>query len=311
MKIDITQAISLLRQGNVVALPTETVYGLAASLNQPQAIQQVFELKGRPSHNPLIIHLAEKSEIQNYTSQVLPHFYDLAEAFWPGPLTLILPIQTERVPSVVRAHLPTAAFRIPAHPLTLEVLASTGPLVMPSANLSGSPSSTSSEHVEQDFGSNFPVLNGGSCQKGLESTILYYQDPLWVMLRRGALTPEDLEKVLGYQPPHLTVTNPDQPLCPGQLLRHYAPQAKLILGDESLLKEAPYIIGFNERIYPTKGRILYLGSLENVTQVATRLYDVLRQLDQEGAPWAWVDMDFPDQGLWKAIADRLIRASRQ
>ena len=311
MKIDVIQAISLLRQGEVVALPTETVYGLAACLDQPEAIKRVFELKGRPSTNPLIIHVAKKSEIENYTSQTLPDFYDLAEAFWPGPLTLVLPILTDKVPSIVCANLPTAAFRIPAHDLTLEVLASTGPLVMPSANLSGFPSSTSAEHVEQDFGLHFPVLNGGPCQKGLESTILYYQTTSWLMLRRGALTSADLEKVLGYQPQTVTITNSDKPLCPGQLFRHYAPKAKLILGDYAMIEDAPYILGFNEKIYPATSKVLYLGSIEDAAQVAAHLYDALRQLDLENASWAWVDMDFPDQGLWKTIADRLTRASRQ
>lgn len=308
MKIDVSEAVSLLNQGEVAALPTETVYGLAASLNQPGAIKKVFELKGRPMVNPLIIHLADWQEIEAYALDFPPGFERLAEAFWPGPLTLILPIYPERIDPLVRADLPTAGFRIPAHPLTFKVLQETGPLVMPSANLSGKPSSTQSEHVEHDFGADFPVLYGGSCMRGLESTILYYQEPFWGVVRMGSLAPHAFQDILGYEPLNLAAATASKPICPGQLLRHYAPQAILLL-DPIEMNLAPCLIGFKERAYPQDRRLLLLGSIEDPGEVALHLYQLLRQLDREGIAAAWIDMDFPRDGLWASIAERLLRAA--
>lgn len=308
MKIDVSQAVSLLNQGEVVALPTETVYGLAASLNQPEAIKEIFKLKGRPLANPLIIHVASQKEIEEYAPDFPPGFEALAEAFWPGPLTLILPIHAEKIDPIVRAHLPTAGFRIPDHSLTLKVLQGTGPLVMPSANLSGSPSSTRSEHVEHDFGSDFPVLCGGSCVRGLESTILYYQKPFWGVVRMGSIAPNAFQSVLGYEPLYLSVASGSKPICPGQLFRHYAPKATLLI-DKTEIDHAACIIGFKERSYPEGRRLLCLGSIEDPGQAAVNLYQILRQLDIEGIGVAWIDMDFPREGLWASIAERLVRAA--
>lgn len=311
MRIPLEQAIKVLKEGQVVAMPTETVYGLAACLDQPAAIERIFALKGRPLTNPLIIHVAKPIDVLRYAKELPPHFMALAHAFWPGPLTLIVPIQLNLIPPLVRAHLPTAGFRMPNHPLTLQAIEETGPLVMPSANLSGKPSSTKPEHVEADFGTAFPVLDGGACQRGLESTILYYDPPVWTIVRLGALAAEVFKPILGYQPDSIKAFKHAQPLCPGQLFRHYAPSAALILGDRTRLQEAPFIIGFKERLYPSDKRVLYLGSLANPWEAAENLYQVLRQLDQEGATLAWVDMDFPRDGLWETIAERLLRAGEK
>lgn len=309
MKIQSEDAIHLLKTGNVVAIPTETVYGLAASLSQPPAIEQIFTLKGRPSHNPLIIHVADESQLKPFVKEYPPGFSQLAKAFWPGPMTLILPIQPHVIPSIVTAGLSTAGFRIPNLDLTLHIIKATGPLVMPSANLSGRPSATSAAHVEEDFGRDFPVLDGGSCQKGLESTILIFQDGVWVIIRQGSLPPIAFEEVLGYQPEVITTVSADKPICPGQLYRHYAPKAQLILGDRSRIHEAACIVGFKDRLYPHDKRQMLLGSLDQPEEVAANLYKILRQLDQENIPSAWVDMDFPSDGIWKTIAERLTKAS--
>jgi len=148
MRINLEQAISKIQLGEVVAIPTETVYGLAASLALPEAIQLIFDLKKRPLNNPLIIHVCSTSQIKEYTSELPPDFDRLADFFWPGPLTMIIPIQCHLVPQIVRANLCTAGFRIPQHPLAQQLMHFTGPLVMPSANLSGKPSATSAAHVE-------------------------------------------------------------------------------------------------------------------------------------------------------------------
>ncbi len=308
MRISLSQAISALQSGQVIAVPTETVYGLAASLGHLEAIERIFALKGRPLVNPLIIHVSDFQDIKEEVTHYPPGFEALAETFWPGSLTCILPINPSRVPYLVRAGLPTAGFRVPDLALTRTLLKATGPLVMPSANLSGRPSATRLEHVEEDFGKDFPVLEGGFCLKGVESTILLYQEPEWVIVRLGALAAELFQPVLGYQPRFVQKTEDAHPLCPGQLFRHYAPRAHLILGDLIALAKAPFVLGFKERDYPAGKRVILLGSLSHPEEVAENLYQALRQLDQEGASQAWVDMDFPRKGLWRTIAERLSRA---
>jgi L-threonylcarbamoyladenylate synthase len=307
MKIDLQQAIFLLKHGHVVGLPTETVYGLAACLNQPLAIEKIFELKNRPLANPLIIHVADQREVDAYVTDFPPGFAELAKAFWPGPLTLILPIKPPMIHSIVRADLPTAGFRFPDQILTRKIISQVGPLVMPSANLSGRPSSTTPEHVEQDFGCGFPVLDGGKCKRGLESTILCYKDA-WVIARMGALSAEDLQKVLGYKPENMVLKKDAQPLCPGQLFRHYAPKARLFLGVDEI-DEATHILGFEGRTYLKDKFVYILGSTDEPLQVAGNVYQKLRQLDEDGVQAAWIDMNFPQEGLWKTITERLRRAA--
>lgn len=310
MRISLLEATSLLRAGQVIGVPTETVYGLAACLDQPAAIDHIFTLKGRPRANPLIIHLADWRDLYQYVIDFPSGFEALAKTFWPGSLTCILPVHSG-IPSIVRAGLPTAGFRVPDLELTRKLIQQTGPLVMPSANLSGRPSATKPEHVEEDFGKDFPVLDGGSCSKGLESTILLYQEKEWVIVRLGALAPEMFIPVLGYQPHFIQQKKGEQPLSPGQLFKHYAPRARLILGDAQGLAESSFVLGFKERNYPSDKRIIFLGSLYNPEEVAEHLYQALRQLDQEEANQAWVDMDFPSEGLWQTIAERLTRAGEK
>lgn len=308
MRVSFDQAVNLLEAGNVLAIPTETVYGLAAEVKNSFAVEKIFLLKKRPRSNPLIIHIAHKQDLQDYVTHFPPGFEALAEAFWPGPLTCILPINEKVIPDIVRANLRTVAFRIPDFALTRELIERTGPLVMPSANLSGSPSSTRPEHIENDFGKDFPVLDGGICLKGVESTIVIYQEGQWRIIRQGALSAEQFQPILGYLPPIIEKIKGENPLCPGQLFRHYAPKARLILGDRAELFDVSFILGFKERSYPSGKRLIILGSLSNPEEVAENLYHALRQLDEEEASLVWVDMDFPKGGLWQTIAERLRRA---
>jgi len=312
MRVTLEQACDLLKSGLVIAVPTETVYGLAASIDFPNAIQDIFRLKGRPADNPLIVHAASVEEVAEYVREKPPHFEKLASSFWPGPMTLILPVIEEEVPAVARAGLPTAAFRVPVHPLTLQLLQETGPLVMPSANLSGKPSATSAQHVEEDFGSGFSVLDGGSCQKGMESTILCWKGSEWVIIRLGALPPEAFFPVLGYLPQVNLGGNGQQerPLCPGQLYRHYAPNAKLTLLESIPQERQGVVIGFSDRTYPKGCRLYPLGSSKDPEAAAHQLYAVLRQLDADGIQEAMVDMNFPAQGLWLTLRERLQKAAR-
>lgn len=310
MRETLTQIAHRLIQGEVAAVPTETVYGLAASLRFPKAIDEIFVLKKRPANNPLIIHLAAKEDLFFYSPQAndLPHLDALIQAFWPGPLTLVVPIDISSVPEKVRAGLATAAFRMPAHPLAHALIKLTGPLVMPSANLSGKPSATHPDHVELDFGPDFPVLDGGSCTQGVESTILYFDKTHWKIIRQGAIAAENFLPILGYVPTFELPSDKETPLCPGQMYRHYAPKAKLILtADFSGLSDC-VIVGFSDRHYPSE-RVYYLGSSSDADAVARHLYDVLRQLDKDNVVQACIDVDLPNTGLFRTVLERLHKAS--
>lgn len=306
MRITIEEASHLLNQGQVVALPTETVYGLAASLKHPEAISDIYKLKGRPSNNPLIVHVSSISQIYEFTSSLPPHFEELGQAFWPGPLTLVIPIKSETIPQNARANLTTSGFRIPAQKQTCQIIDNVGPLVMPSANLSGKPSGTNPNHIETDFGLSLPVVDGGSSECGVESTILCYHQNRWEIIRLGAIPAEAFTKILGYQPVFKEKTS-EKPLCPGQMYRHYAPQAKMHLSDQIPTNYSGPILGFKERNYLTSK--IELGSLASPESVAENLYAILRKLDDDKIQEVLVDMDFPQTGLWLTIAERLRKAA--
>lgn len=315
MRIQLKQAVSLLQSGNVVSIPTETVYGLAAWIHSPDAIAQVFQLKNRPAINPLILHLAKTDQILHYVSSVPDEFFSLAKAFWPGPLTIILPVNTQKVPSIARAELETCAFRIPSHPIAQQLLEHVWPLVAPSANLSGRPSSTKAEHVEADFGQAFPVLDGGFAIHGVESTIIAHIENQWQIVRQGAISQEALALHLGYVPEKNDSKKQslsEKPLCPGQLFRHYAPNARLVLSEQPYSKGmAEIVVGFSDRHYPGATKVYSLGSSQNSQEAAFSLYDVLRRLDLDGVVSAWVDMQLPKDGLWQTIHERLSRAANR
>jgi L-threonylcarbamoyladenylate synthase len=306
MRISIEEAIRLLECGQVVAIPTETVYGLAAKLSSKLAISKVFELKNRPADNPLIIHVKDKEECKHYLSDEIPSFDLLAKSFWPGPLTFVLPVKIELIPEIARAHLTTCAFRIPNHPITAKLLQRCSPLVAPSANLSGRPSATRAEHVENDFGSDFPVLDGGASLHGVESTIMVYRDEKWQIARKGAISPQEIEQVLGYLP-EIAQSTSKKPICPGQLYRHYAPNCQLHLG--KVYAGEPYVVGFSDRNYAAAKKIFSLGKSTEPKEAAFRLYDALRALDIAEIKEAFVDVQVEDKGIWQTVLERLSKAA--
>lgn len=304
MRLQLEQAIQVLKEQNVLAIPTETVYGLAAALSSEEGIRSIFELKNRPTENPLIVHISNRDDADSLISALPPFFDELADQFWPGSLTLVVPA-SDAVPAVVRANLPTVGLRVPNHLLTRQLIEQVGPVVAPSANLSGRPSSTSPEHVEADFGQDFPVLDGGACEGGLESTIIVFQEGRWQLGRLGAVSCEELEEVLGYS---LQQTENEKPLCPGQMFRHYSPQARLILGGER--NGTDIVLGFEGREYFGAEKVFCLGDLKRPETVAHNLYKILRALDDDGVDDVWVDFDFPKVGILRVVAERLQKASR-
>lgn len=308
MRVPLEDAATIILSGGVVAVPTETVYGLAASCSDRDAIKQVFALKGRPSNNPLITHINDISVLNTLVKEFPPHFKGLAEAFWPGSLTMVLPIHDNALDASITAGLKTAAFRVPDHPLAQKLIDKTGPIVMPSANLSGRPSSTEPDHIEDDFGIDFPVIDGGMCQKGIESTVLIYKDSYWEIGRLGGISAEDISKVIGYLPKHPQNTQSTAPLCPGQLYRHYAPKATLYT-DKEIPSHCEVALGYTQREYAINIPTKLLGSIHSPEEVAHNLYHVLREIDRESIQHAWIDTDIPTNGLWKSIRERILKAA--
>lgn len=308
MEISLQQAAQLLQDGEVVGIPTETVYGLAASVEREDGIRKIFALKGRPSNNPLIVHISCLEQLKDVIVGELDNdTLALARYFWPGPLTLILPVHPA-VSKFVTAGLTTVGVRIPDHPLTRELLDLTGPLVAPSANLSGSPSATSRSHVEADFGKDLPVLEGGFCQNGLESTILSRSKEGWQVGRLGAIPIDVISVVLGYEP--LSCVHGSRPICPGAFYKHYAPQARLYLSSMTPYeKKMGPIVGFSNRNYPSEASFISMGSLEDPLEIARHLYATLRKLDEEQHSSAWIDVDFNATGLLATVHERLMRAA--
>lgn len=223
------EAVHQLTNDKCVALPTETVYGLAASIESPHAVHHVFELKGRPNDNPLIVHVADV-EMAKGVGVLSPLALDLAKEFWPGPLTMVLP-KNERISNVITAGLPTVAVRCPKHPVFLTVLQSTGPLVAPSANVSGRPSPSRAQHVLDDFAqTNVLIVDGGECQLGLESTIVKVEKDCLTILRPGSIRREELQRIAPVVD-HIP-TDQSVALAPGMKYRHYAPNATVILVEQ-------------------------------------------------------------------------------
>ena len=226
MIVSLERAAELLKSGENVAIPTETVYGLAADVFQPEAIKNTFSRKGRPADNPLIVHLAHERDASLVASNIPDDFYMLAERFWPGPLTMILNRRPD-VPDVAVAGMNSVAVRVPNHAVTLELIRLTGPLTAPSANRSGRPSPTCAQHVLEDFEGLLPVLDGGVSIIGVESTVLDLTSQPYTVLRPGVIGIRELEEVLGVRISSSTTGSQTSKKSPGTRYRHYAPKARV------------------------------------------------------------------------------------
>jgi L-threonylcarbamoyladenylate synthase len=295
----IDQAAALMRDGELVAFPTETVYGLGAGIFRELAIQKIFRAKGRPSDNPLIAHIAHLEDVEKIAIDIPPSFYLLAEAFFPGPLTVVLKRHPD-VPSCVSGGLETIAVRMPSHLLARALIEQVGePIVAPSANLSGKPSSTNAQHVLHDFaGKIAAVLDGGECPIGIESTVIsLYDQP--VLLRPGAITRLQLEEVL--QLKVATCSSSDKPQSPGMKYRHYAPNAPIQFF-ESVENLTQYVSD-----QPAKKRLILSSHVDHFFLSAKTLYAMLRLSDTDGYQEILIVCDEQirsDEGLM----NRLIRS---
>jgi L-threonylcarbamoyladenylate synthase len=316
---DVDRAVAALRAGCLVAFPTETVYGLGADAENPAAVARVFAVKGRPTNHPLIVHLASAAELEQWAVHVPSAAYRLAEACWPGPLTLLLQ-KSARVPSATSGGLPTVGLRVPSHPLALELLRRFGGgVAAPSANRFGRVSPTRAEHVRADLGADVDVvLDGGACAVGVESTILDLSADTPILLRPGGVTLAQLESLLGVK---VSRHVPAGVRAPGLLASHYAPRARVELTEPNeLVARASALLAQGARVAVLVtahdprtalaglpgARLLDLG--ESDGDAAQRLYSALRQADEAGADV--VLGSFPAaEGLGEALADRLTKAA--
>ncbi len=296
---DLTQFAAIVRRGDVVAFPTETVYGLGADATNSDAVLRIYETKGRPRFNPLIVHVTDVEMARRYVE-----FSPLAERlarFWPGPLTLVLPRRPEAgLSDIVTAGLDTAGVRVPNHELALELIRAAGvPLAAPSANPSGKLSPTTAEQVQRAFAGRVPVLDGGPCLSGLESTILAVEGETVTQLRAGALPREEIERAIGR--PVAVAAEGAAIASPGMLASHYAPNAALRL-DAKAPEPGEAYLAFG----PWEGT-LNLSPSGDLHEAARNLFAMLHELDGRAARIAVAPI--PHVGLGEAINDRLKRAA--
>ncbi|MAT16220.1 MAG: threonylcarbamoyl-AMP synthase [Planctomyces sp.] len=316
---EIARAAKLLREGKLVAFATETVYGLGAHALDDRAAAGIFAAKERPAFDPLIVHIAERAQLNELVSEVPDLAVKLADAFWPGPLTMVLP-KREIVPDLVTSGLPSVAVRIPAHPIARELLRTAGiPVAAPSANLFGQVSPTTAAHVSEQLGDRIDyILDGGPCTVGLESTVVAITREWVTLLRPGGTPVEVIEEVVG----KVMIPEPAGPESdetaqhsPGMLTKHYAPRKPLFIVDDLsqaskkwnpaetgvlLLEESPLTEDF--------ASVESLSPAGDLTEAAMNFFAALRRLDKADIARI-VATPFPDQGLGRALNDRLRRAS--
>lgn len=293
------QAAALIRAGRLVAFPTETVYGLGANALDERAVRRIYEVKGRPASSPVIVHVASIEMARQLAASWPEAAERLAARFWPGPLTLVLP-KREMIPDIVTAGLPTAGLRMPAHPLALALIETSGcPIAAPSANRFTGLSPTSAEHVRKSLGDAVDlVLDGGTTPVGIESTVLSLAADRPLLLRPGMITREEIEAVTGPVQVSASAAPGAAHPAPGMHARHYSPRTPLLL--------------VRHRALPQQGRGVYLCHGETMPaqprDYAAALYATLHRCDEQGYDWIAVE-EPPDLPEWEAIRDRLRRAA--
>ncbi len=318
---DLKIAADILRNGGTVIFPTETVYGLGADALDPDASEKIFAAKGRPSDNPLIIHIADSSKLPSLVSEIPEIAQILMDRFWPGPLTLIFK-KSDKIPKTVTGGLDTVAIRMPNQPVANQLLTLADiPIAAPSANLSGKPSPTTFRHVKNDMdGRVNAIIDGGSCQVGVESTVLDISGEIPVLYRPGEVTLEQLESLIGEVQVVTKTKEGETPKSPGLKYKHYAPEAEVQILHGSLEQVKDYIrtiastkkvgvLTFDEFPALSDDCITYsLGSLQRPEEAANRLFTALRELDSHNVSYILAP-EIPETGIWRAVKNRLYRAA--
>lgn len=325
----VLEGAELIKNGEIVAIPTETVYGLGADAMNPDAVDKIFQAKGRPSDNPMIVHVANIDQVDPLVDSISDTARALMEAFWPGPLTLIMK-KSESVPSIVTASLDTVAVRMPQHEIAIAFIQSCDcPLAAPSANQSGKPSPTNAEQVYEDMNGRIPlILDGGPCRVGIESTVLDISGEVPIILRPGAVTREMLADIIPDVEMDPAVLAPlksdEQPKSPGTKYKHYAPNADLVVVEGAEVAISRYIckammddrrqgidsvvLCYQESQRNYVGKTIILGSRFRPNSVAENIFNALRQIDQMQCTKAYVEGLEPE-GMALAVMNRLYRAA--
>lgn len=317
----VQKAASVLRDGGLAAIPTETVYGLAANALDSKAVSKIFRVKGRPADNPLIVHIADLETLPSLARKIPQAAYDLAEAFWPGPLTMILP-KKEIIPDIVTVGLDTVAIRFPSHPVAAAIIKESGlPIAAPSANLSGSPSPTNARRCIQDLSGKIElIVDGGDCSIGVESTVITLAGDTPRLLRPGFVTLEQLCGVLGDVAVDKAVLSKleegAKAASPGMKYKHYAPKARVILLDgkeedfirfvNSRTEKNVWALVFGEESRALTKPFLIIGSTPE--EQARNLFECLRELDDKGAETVYARCP-QKTGVGMAVYNRIVRAS--
>jgi L-threonylcarbamoyladenylate synthase len=300
----IAQAAAHLRRGELVAFPTETVYGLGADALNPEAVKAIFAAKGRPRDHPVIVHLATTEALNDWAAEVPFKARLLAQSFWPGPMTLVLPKRPE-VPGEVTGQQPTIALRVPAHPVAQALLrAFGGAIAAPSANRFGHVSPTTAQHVASEFPELPLILDGGPCEVGLESTIVDFSQGEAHILRPGRVSAFEISEVIGYLP---EVLGRSEVRVPGTLARHYAPQTPCYLVDTAHPEVNEGVI--SRRVQPEGAQGYWRTLPDDPVAYGRLLYAALRECDALGLKALWIEV-VPEDDAWLAVRDRLSRAAQ-
>ena len=306
----IKRAGDIIKEGGLVAFPTETVYGLGGDALDADSSRKIYAAKGRPSDNPLIVHIADFADLEQIVTEVPKEAVQLADAFWPGPLTMILN-KNEKVPYETTGGMDTVAIRMPSHPVALAFIrAGGGYIAGPSANTSGKPSPTLAEHVALDLDGKIPmILDGGEVGIGIESTIVDLTEDVPMILRPGYITPEMIEKVIGevrVDPGIIASDSAKKPKAPGMKYKHYAPKADLIM--EAQGKKVGIIATDETEKYYKTGEILSIGARDDEDAIARHLYRILREFDDMDVEQIYSE-SFETPRIGQAIMNRLLKAA--
>jgi len=306
--------VNLIKSGEVVAFPTETVYGLGADARNPDAVKKVFEIKSRPSDNPLIIHIADIKSVNDFALEVPEAAEKLMKSFWPGPLTIIFKKRPE-VLDIITGGLSTVALRWPSHPISQNLIAQTGPLVAPSANTSGKPSPTKPEHVTDDFGEDFPVIRAGETQIGLESTVLDVSEEPFKIHRPGYIGKSQIEKIINQKVYFAESEEAAETRSPGTKYSHYAPDAGvrwLKANEKATVNNTLYLFHDNNPGIVSDHIIFYRGNYNNM---AHELFDRFRQADHQGLNEVVIEPISKEtqneNAIAKALSNRISKAIGQ